>query len=498
MNSSPQAFGGNPLAATDISIGNEQKRSVVNPSIGDKSLNTKEFSDVLDGENAAEKVAGAGQADSAASDGLNTDQALTDSTLVVTRTRNLSKAASSGNGLPSVGMGLPRIESAESDGSQPPTSQSATAGSIAQNLDASGEIALATAAKEGNQNTFITSLQATQAEGPNSNLTAMGIENTQLPFEQLQQSSTAGLPEDPAPIISQPINSGIVQKAGRSSASSPMSLGVGGEGSTVASAGAVSERYLSANATQSLDASSVAAKVVAAPVNSAFNSVSDSAANVVQSNSLRLDGLKGQSISNGQLVSEADLLRQTSQSSQPVNILSATSVEESAVTKSLAKSDFAQVYRTASETSVQSTTTVDTTKQGWSDTVMQRVMWMSSQQINRAEIKLDPPELGALQVRVSTNQSDQTTVVFTSPNSSVRDALDQGLPRLREMMESQGVNLADVNVSDQNAEQRERQESLAHEGSEQLGRQDGHDTHQTVESDELMTTKSLNLVDHYV
>lgn len=79
---------------------------------------------------------------------------------------------------------------------------------------------------------------------------------------------------------------------------------------------------------------------------------------------------------------------------------------------------------------------------------MQRVMWMSSQQVQTAEIALDPPELGPLQVRVS-NQGEQTSVVFSSQHAQVRDALDQSLPRLREMMEEQGVDLADVNVSDQ-------------------------------------------------
>lgn len=96
----------------------------------------------------------------------------------------------------------------------------------------------------------------------------------------------------------------------------------------------------------------------------------------------------------------------------------------------------------------------------WSETVMQRVMWMSSQNLQQAEIQLDPPELGSLQVRISV-QSDQTTVSFTSPHGVVRDALDQHLPRLRELMSEQGVNLVDVDVSEQGANQHSQQNSVA-------------------------------------
>ena len=105
-------------------------------------------------------------------------------------------------------------------------------------------------------------------------------------------------------------------------------------------------------------------------------------------------------------------------------------------------------YRDAASPSWQAEVPATVGKQGWGDAVMQRVMWMSSQQMQTAEIALDPPELGPLQVRVS-NQGEQTSVVFTSQHAQVREALDQSLPRLREMMEEQGVDLADVDVSDQ-------------------------------------------------
>lgn len=85
---------------------------------------------------------------------------------------------------------------------------------------------------------------------------------------------------------------------------------------------------------------------------------------------------------------------------------------------------------------------------GWSEAVVDRVMWMSSQNLKSAEIQLDPADLGRLEVRVNMSQ-DQAQVTFASPNASVRDALEGQMQRLRELFAQQGMNLADANVSDQ-------------------------------------------------
>ncbi|MGQ7958643.1 flagellar hook-length control protein FliK [Pseudomonas sp. SP16.1] len=85
---------------------------------------------------------------------------------------------------------------------------------------------------------------------------------------------------------------------------------------------------------------------------------------------------------------------------------------------------------------------------GWSEAVVDRVMWLSSQNLKSAEIQLDPAELGRLEVRVNLSQ-DQAQVTFASPNAGVRDALEGQMQRLRELFAQQGMNLADANVSDQ-------------------------------------------------
>lgn len=127
----------------------------------------------------------------------------------------------------------------------------------------------------------------------------------------------------------------------------------------------------------------------------------------------------------------------------------------------------------------------------WSQAVGDKVLWLAAQNVSSAEIRLDPPELGPLQVKVSVNQ-DQASISFTSPHPAVREALDQQLNRLRDMFSEQGLNLVNVDVSDKSFAQREREqkESAKHQG------------HTEADDDELMPVGvtqaiSMRLVDHY-
>lgn len=91
----------------------------------------------------------------------------------------------------------------------------------------------------------------------------------------------------------------------------------------------------------------------------------------------------------------------------------------------------------------------------WGQEVAQRVHWMVSQQVQQAEIRLDPPELGSLEVRISVSR-DQAHVNFASVHAPVREALEAALPRLREMLAEQGLNLVQAEVFHQSfAQQRD-------------------------------------------
>ena len=84
---------------------------------------------------------------------------------------------------------------------------------------------------------------------------------------------------------------------------------------------------------------------------------------------------------------------------------------------------------------------------GWSEAVVDRVMWLSSQNLKSAEIQLDPAELGRMEVRIDMTK-DQAQVTFLSPHAGVREALEGQMQRLRDMFSQQGMAM-DVSVSDQ-------------------------------------------------
>jgi len=88
-------------------------------------------------------------------------------------------------------------------------------------------------------------------------------------------------------------------------------------------------------------------------------------------------------------------------------------------------------------------------QRGWDQALANRVVWMTNEQLQNAQLKLNPPHLGPLEVRVSVHQDQTANVSFVSQNAGVREAVEAAIPRLREMLAESGVNLADVNVSDQ-------------------------------------------------
>ncbi len=127
----------------------------------------------------------------------------------------------------------------------------------------------------------------------------------------------------------------------------------------------------------------------------------------------------------------------------------------------------------------------------WGQAVGQKVLWMASQKLSSAELRLDPPDLGPMQVRVSSHQ-DQISVTFTSPQAAVREALDQSANRLREMFAEQGLDLVDVNVSDQSG-----QEQAGEDGEGRSGGQGGQGEADDSEARMVEMKVSDRLVDHY-
>ncbi|MDI9818398.1 MULTISPECIES: flagellar hook-length control protein FliK [unclassified Legionella] len=85
----------------------------------------------------------------------------------------------------------------------------------------------------------------------------------------------------------------------------------------------------------------------------------------------------------------------------------------------------------------------------WGEQFNQQIVWLGQQKIKTAIIKLNPQELGPLEVNIKMVK-DTANLNITAHTMQVRDLIEQALPRLREMMMEQGVTLSQVNVESNN------------------------------------------------
>lgn len=85
---------------------------------------------------------------------------------------------------------------------------------------------------------------------------------------------------------------------------------------------------------------------------------------------------------------------------------------------------------------------------GWARAVGEQMVWFLGQRIQSASLRLHPQHLGPLELHLQMD-GDRASVAFTSQHAAVREALESSLPRLRDMLAEQGLNLVNVNVSQQ-------------------------------------------------
>lgn len=131
-------------------------------------------------------------------------------------------------------------------------------------------------------------------------------------------------------------------------------------------------------------------------------------------------------------------------------------------------------------------------QQGWSDSLGRQLLVMSTQGVTSAQIRLDPPELGSLTVKIQVAADQQTSVSFVSQHALVREALEQQLNRLQDLFRDQGLNLQDVTVSDQSAQQRGEGS-----GGQQGQGEDRSSTEQESAETETVMMHSESLIDFY-
>ena len=127
---------------------------------------------------------------------------------------------------------------------------------------------------------------------------------------------------------------------------------------------------------------------------------------------------------------------------------------------------------------------------GFDQQLNERIIWLSSQNIQAAQIHITPEELGPIDIKISM-QEDRPSINFISQHGVVRDLLENNIPRLREIFEQQGLELNDVVVSDQHQQSDER---YSESGSQSSGlNQDGTSQGNSDENGEEEAVEELTV-----
>ncbi len=94
---------------------------------------------------------------------------------------------------------------------------------------------------------------------------------------------------------------------------------------------------------------------------------------------------------------------------------------------------------------------VDMQAADFDDAIGARVGWLADQKIGHAHIRVTPNDLGPVEVKLQLD-GDRVHATFSSAHAEVRQALESGLPRLREMLGEQGLQLAQADVGHRQSE----------------------------------------------
>ncbi len=108
--------------------------------------------------------------------------------------------------------------------------------------------------------------------------------------------------------------------------------------------------------------------------------------------------------------------------------------------------------------------TISIFRKDFANAVKDKVMLVISQKLQQFDISLDPPEFGNMQVRVNL-QAEQASVNFVVQNQQAKDALEQNMHKLRDMLSEQGVDVGGANVEQQNSQGSDEEKNLAGEGN---------------------------------
>jgi flagellar hook-length control protein FliK len=118
--------------------------------------------------------------------------------------------------------------------------------------------------------------------------------------------------------------------------------------------------------------------------------------------------------------------------------------------------------------------------------------------LQQARLQLNPKHLGPIEIKISMTADQQVNVNFLTHSTTVKEALDQALPRLRDIFDQSGLNLNDVNIQHESPKQHREHHHTA--GQRSISEVDlAENMHEEVPVAQIFQNQTLssNIVDYF-
>ncbi len=130
----------------------------------------------------------------------------------------------------------------------------------------------------------------------------------------------------------------------------------------------------------------------------------------------------------------------------------------------------------------------------WATELGNKLTMLATRDTQSATLYMTPADLGPVQVRIDLNQDQsQASVWFTAEHADTRSALEQSLPKLRELFSAQGMSLTDAGVFGDRSRQQQAESSFTSSRFHNMQYEDSEALADTA----TVRTISLGLLDAY-
>ena len=147
----------------------------------------------------------------------------------------------------------------------------------------------------------------------------------------------------------------------------------------------------------------------------------------------------------------------------------------------------------------QSTLSLPVKHPQWGEQLAQRVLFLAQNNQQLAQIRLNPAHLGPIQIKMKLDQDQAVQVSLHAHHALTRDAIEQAVPRLKEMFAQQGLTLGDIQVQADAQGHAQAFAQMRREASA-FGMQAGHTSESEDENSMVPVTqvRQDGLIDHFV